>query len=957
VAVVGALTVLACVAPAAMADTETGPINVEISSSATAGIVFDSTTNTWAPDGTSDPAILNATDLSDSSVTAAANVTVITTSTAQTGTASADDGDIDLKADPGDSTISVEFTPAATTGVITIDTPTVTFNEGDFNGPVRLGEDTSIPSQDTEFGSTVDGAHSLTVDEAEFFADVGGTAPLTSLSATGQAWLLNSLDVTTTSSQHYGAVAGDASSVFTSTGSANAANITFGAVTDNGTLVTHTDGTTAFDGQVDGNFTAITTRGYSSPSAGVTEIGTSSISSTNASSISFDNPVQLGADVTVAASGGYYGASGGTVTFSSTLDSASNTSHSLTDTHPDDVSLDRAVGATAALSSVDLNTATTHGNVTTAGAQTYAAMVLAGSPTLKSTGSWAITFTGQVTGPDQDSLTTDTMGATQIEAGVGGTVSGSGITSLDIKSGPATIAGTVHTSGDQTYGGAVTFGSQPLLVSDSGQIDSSHVIDLGGGNVPIQGSGSLTGAISDGSLTIGSGSTSADAPSYTLALGGDNTYVGGTTVTGTNSLVQFSSLASFGSGSLTLIHGAGLKWAQGTSTDISTTLSPIETDGAVFDTNGNDVTFATPLAEHGEPGTIVKQGAGELTLTGDETGKVPWDVKGGTLNMTGSLAGAVLVEGGAGFNLSGQANGLVTIEQSGTLSCQGGTLGDGLSNNGIANYVPAVPSGVSAAAGAGTATVSFTPGATRCSPFNGYEVTAEPGNIHASGTGSPITVSGLKGGTTYTFTVTASNVIGASAPSSASVPVTTPRLVNASISSPGAGHAYEVGQQVATRFSCTGVTSGALISCKDSGGATGGIGKLDTSIPGRHTYVVTATAGDGSTETASMPYTVSASNAFTFSKIAVHTKGLITFTLKVPDAGALRILEKAGKLTLASATRFAKGAATLRIRLSLSKRERKLLSKHSIKATVRITFTPIGGHPRTQQRSGVRLKR
>jgi hypothetical protein len=945
----GACAVLAFAAPAAMA--ATGQINVAISSSPTAGVVFNSTTNTWAPDGTSDPATLNVGDLDSSPGPDDNTVTVSTTST---GTSSSDSGSIDLEADPNDPDLTVNFHTPDEDGAISIATLTVTLDGGTYYGPVQLDQNTTFDDAGgASFRSTVDGAYSLTEvgDGADFWGDVGGTTPLTDLTSDGEVRLFNGPAVTTTGSQAYdGGLSVGGSSVLTSTGSADTANITIGGLREdlNASLLTKADGTTEFDGAVfgDGSFT---TEGYSSGSAGTTAIDTTSISTQQASTINFDNAVQLGADLTVSADGG-------SVTFASTVDSAPSTSHSLTDTDSDAVSLDGAVGATRPLSSVDLNSVTIGGNVTTTGGQTYAKPVLQSSPTLKSTGGGTITFTGKLTGDTQDSLTTHTTGSTVIDQGVAASASGSGITSLDVQEGPSTIAGTVHTSGDQTYGGAITFGSTPVLISDSGNIDSSSAIDLGGGDVQIQGSGSLSGVISDGSMTLGSGSTASGAPSYTLALSDDNTYAGETTVTGTNTLVQFSSRASFGTGPVRLTNGAGLKWAPGTSTDISAALTSINSGGAVFDTNGNDVTLASPITQNVNVGTIVKQGAGQLTLSADNPVELPWDVKAGSLNVTGSLAGPVTVEGGAGFDLSGQVGGHVTVNQSATLTCLGGTLGSGLSNNGTANYAPAAPTEVSAAASAGAATVSFTPGATRCSPLSGYEVTAQPGNIRASGTGSPITISGLRSGTTYTFTVTATNVIGASGPS-VSATATTPLLANASIASPGSGQTYSLGQNVPTKFSCTGVVTGALTSCKDSNGVTTGTGRLDTSTPGRHTYVVTATASDGATTVASISYNVSASNEFTLSKVVAHAGGLVTFTVKLPDAGALRVLEKAGKLTLASATRFIKGAATLHLRLTLSRRERKLLAKHSMKATVRITFTPVGGHPRTVQRSGLRLKR
>jgi len=92
--------------------------------------------------------------------------------------------------------------------------------------------------------------------------------------------------------------------------------------------------------------------------------------------------------------------------------------------------------------------------------------------------------------------------------------------------------------------------------------------------------------------------------------------------------------------------------------------------------------------------------------------------------------------------------------------------------------VPDAPTSVTATAGDGRATVSFTPPAnTGGGAIINYTVTSSPGGITATGTGSPITVAGLTNGTAYTFTVTASNAVStsaSSAPSSAVTPMALP---------------------------------------------------------------------------------------------------------------------------------------------------------------------------------------
>lgn len=104
---------------------------------------------------------------------------------------------------------------------------------------------------------------------------------------------------------------------------------------------------------------------------------------------------------------------------------------------------------------------------------------------------------------------------------------------------------------------------------------------------------------------------------------------------------------------------------------------------------------------------------------------------------------------------------------------------------------PDAPTGVTATAGDKSATVSFTPPANNGgAAITEYAVTANPGGKTATGTGSPITVTGLANGVNYTFTVKATNSAGTSAASSASnsvKPMLKVELVDASIPAPKAG--------------------------------------------------------------------------------------------------------------------------------------------------------------------------
>ena len=125
--------------------------------------------------------------------------------------------------------------------------------------------------------------------------------------------------------------------------------------------------------------------------------------------------------------------------------------------------------------------------------------------------------------------------------------------------------------------------------------------------------------------------------------------------------------------------------------------------------------------------------------------------------------------------------------------------------------VPGAPViGSAAATGATTATVTFTaPGNNGGSPITSYTVTSAPGGVTATGASSPITVTGLSGGTSYTFTVVATNGVGSGAASAASNQITTSNVPGA----PSIDSVTLTGNTTATiGFSAPGNNGGSTIT-------------------------------------------------------------------------------------------------------------------------------------------------
>jgi hypothetical protein len=168
-------------------------------------------------------------------------------------------------------------------------------------------------------------------------------------------------------------------------------------------------------------------------------------------------------------------------------------------------------------------------------------------------------------------------------------------------------------------------------------------------------------------------------------------------------------------------------------------------------------------------------------VAGDTTVAVSWHAASGNGHpITGYTATAT--PGGASCTTTGTLTcsvGGLTNGSSYTFRVTAtNSVGSGPASTASASIVPATvpdaPAGVAATAGDSSALVSWTgPGSNGGAPVNGYTVTSSPAAGTCTTTGAlSCTVLGLTDGTAYTFTVTAQNVMGSSAPSAASSSVT-----------------------------------------------------------------------------------------------------------------------------------------------------------------------------------------
>ena len=305
-----------------------------------------------------------------------------------------------------------------------------------------------------------------------------------------------------------------------------------------------------------------------------------------------------------------------------------------------------------------------------------------------------------------------TVGGAGLAVG-GGSTSGAGTLTV-ANGGQVNVTGTVGV-GDQTTGtsfmtvtgaGSTVTASNRLLIgqtsvaigtvtiADGGMVSAGTRTRIGLGSTLNLGVGGLSGALvtplidNEGAIVanftdtltiaanISGTGTLSKAGAGTLILSGTNSYSGGTTVTG--GLVNFV-VGGLGTGTIT-VNGAGLQWAAGNTSDISAQLAAIGSGGATFDTNGNNVSFATTLTGSGG---LTKAGSGTLTLAGASYSGAT-NVNGGTLQAGAAnvfaSSSAVTVASGATLAFNGFNQTLASLAGAGSVTMGAGSMAVGGNN-------------------------------------------------------------------------------------------------------------------------------------------------------------------------------------------------------------------------------------------------------------------------------------
>ena len=239
--------------------------------------------------------------------------------------------------------------------------------------------------------------------------------------------------------------------------------------------------------------------------------------------------------------------------------------------------------------------------------------------------------------------------------------------------------------------------------------------------------------------------------------------------------------------------------------------------GSVTPQAGQSITFNNPGAQNfGTSPT--------LTATSSAGGGYP-------VSFSSTTTGVCTVTTGGALTFITAGTCTINADQAGdATTTAAATVSRSFSVNPV---VPGAPTGVTVTPGDTQVSVAFTaPASTGGAAITGYTVTSSRDGITATGAGSPIVLTGLTNGVTYTFTVTADNAAGTGGSSAASNPVTPAAVQTITFANPGAQNfgtsptltaASDSGLAVVFTSSTTGVctvTTGGTLTFVTAGTCT-----------------------------------------------------------------------------------------------------------------------------------------
>ncbi len=259
-----------------------------------------------------------------------------------------------------------------------------------------------------------------------------------------------------------------------------------------------------------------------------------------------------------------------------------------------------------------------------------------------------------------------------------------------------------------------------------------------------------------------------------------------------------------------------------------------------------------------------------------------------TVSFTSSTTGVCTITSGGALTFVTAGTCTIDADQAGNASTNAApTVSRSFTVNAV---VPGAPTIGTATAGDTQASVTFTaPASTGGAAITGYTVTSNPGGFTGTGAGSPITVTGLTNGVSYTFTVTATNSAGTGAASTASNSVTPASPQTITFANPGAqtygtsptltasssaGGGYVVTFTSSTTGVCT-ITSGGVLTFVTAGTCT-----INADQAGDSSYLPAAQVSRSFTVNPAVPGAPTIGTA-----VAGDTQASVAFTAPVNTGG------------------------------------------------------------------------
>ena len=312
---------------------------------------------------------------------------------------------------------------------------------------------------------------------------------------------------------------------------------------------------------------------------------------------------------------------------------------------------------------------------------------------------------------------------------------------------PVTFASTTTGVCTTTSGGTLTFVSSGVCTINADQAGNSIYL------AAAQISHSFTvAAVAPGAPTIGTAVAGDTQASVTFTAPANT---GGAAITGYT--VTASPGGNTGTGASSPIIVTGL--TNGVSYTFSVTATSSAATGDASSASNPITPKASQAVTFNNPGAQNFGTTPTLTATADS---------GLTPTFSSSTTGTCTITGNGALTLLGAGSCTIVANQAGNGSyLPAAPVAQSFPVNAVVPGAPTI--GTATPSGTGEIEVSFTaPTFTGGAAITNYTVTSTPGGLTGTGAGSPVRVSGLTVGQSYTFTVTATNSAGSGAASAPS---------------------------------------------------------------------------------------------------------------------------------------------------------------------------------------------